>query len=127
MKREVFSFDAVAPARERGLKSQNLTCIGLLLLVAPARERGLKCLRANISSTGSRRSRKGAWIEIVMRICKKVYPLRRSRKGAWIEIKMLNETQLNLAVAPARERGLKFQSWIICTWTLSSLPQGSVD
>ena len=39
---EVHHFDAVAPARERGLKS----CFGLELMtsqaVAPARERGLK-------------------------------------------------------------------------------------
>ena len=42
MKREVFSFDAVAPARERGLKL--IAAIDLLhwTYVAPARERGLK-------------------------------------------------------------------------------------
>ena len=44
MKREVFSFDAVAPARERGLK---FGYIG----------EGIKDI--------IRRSRKGAWIEII--------------------------------------------------------------
>ena len=32
------------------------------------------------------RSRKGAWIEIGLRIAKKSTKIGRSRKGAWIEI-----------------------------------------
>ena len=75
------------------------------------------------------RSRKGAWIEIVMRICKSLCLLGRSRKGAWIEIETARkdrdkkqgrsrkgawiEIRLYLPVrnismvAPVRERGLK--------------------
>ena len=53
MKREVFSFDAVAPARERGLKFYGLYAF-------------CSCCYG--------RSRKGAWIEILalfprMRVC----------------------------------------------------------
>ena len=62
---EVRHFDAVAPARERGLK---------LLLVTV---RKLSALR---------RSRKGAWIEIVTRSAFRSRISSRSRKGAWIEI-----------------------------------------
>ena len=58
-------FYFVAPVRERGLKSLNSICIGRLSLVAPVRERGLKLpqllIRLNLLT---RRSRKGAWIEI---------------------------------------------------------------
>ena len=40
---EVHLFDAVAPARERGLKFYIENICNYLLKVAPARERGLKC------------------------------------------------------------------------------------
>ena len=55
--------------------------------VAPARERGLKFILLHFSKVQTRRSRKGAWIEIrtvasIMSLVKG-----RSRKGAWIEIK----------------------------------------
>ena len=65
MKREVFSFDAVAPARERGLKYFLIT----------SKEPFLR-----------RRSRKGAWIEISQITIRTKIRKRRSRKGAWIEI-----------------------------------------
>ena len=75
--------------------------------VAPARERGLKYSSARRTIQALRRSRKGAWIEImpnsIIDITAKVAParerglkfhtdnsklviLRRSRKGAWIEM-----------------------------------------
>ena len=46
MNREVICFDAVAPARERGLKSGEPTAQGRPRFVAPARERGLKLKQA---------------------------------------------------------------------------------
>ena len=65
MKREVFSFDAVAPARERGLKFIVSVCNLMVNVVAPARERGLKLkLLLIILLMSWRRSRKGAWIEM---------------------------------------------------------------
>ena len=76
-----------------------------------------------------RRSREGAWIEIVScsissDCTRRVAPARerglkwlrlladqhnggRSREGAWIEIAGSRSLRLALAVAPARERGLK--------------------
>ena len=82
----VISPDAVAPARERGLKSSDV------LISRPA-------------SLG--RSRKGAWIEI--HLCAGVpdAPSGRSRKGAWIEMLLLRQGFGGSTVAPARERGLK--------------------
>ena len=75
------------------------------------------------------RSRKGAWIEIVLKtkpaLNKSVAPVRerglksdisrkptkaqnsRSRKGAWIEIMSNKTTAILTFVAPVRERGLK--------------------
>ena len=60
--------------------------VGGALLVAPVRERGLKCL-AFVDDAGR--------------------AVRRSRKGAWIE--MINSAPRlpYIAVAPVRERGLK--------------------
>ena len=59
----------------------------LLVAVAPVRERGLKscgqCLGCRLDKG---RSRKGAWIEIVAVDNNKVGFCGRSRKGAWIEI-----------------------------------------
>ena len=61
---EVRHFDAVAPARERGLKSSTSELLAELPKVAPARERGLKCSIARVCNIDASRSRKGAWIEI---------------------------------------------------------------
>ena len=56
----------VAPVRERGLKSQNHGSQLKVVGVAPVRERGLKSgLRARLLLL-NRRSRKGAWIEILL-------------------------------------------------------------
>ena len=55
---------AVAPARERGLKSYLAKQEFIACLVAPARERGLKCNHAVPRLKNLSRSRKGAWIEI---------------------------------------------------------------
>ena len=65
MNREVICFDAVAPARERGLKSLPIDSDADSCKVAPARERGLKCqafMLQRYYEIG--RSREGAWIEI---------------------------------------------------------------
>ena len=73
----------------------------------------------------------------------------RSREGAWIEISSLSSRAVKISVAPARERGLKFQltnrcntrfgrsregAWIEIAPSMSdngagagSLPRGSVD
>ena len=57
--------NAVAPARERGLKFAFSTDIEWGWVVAPARERGLKCnYIAGQGIIHVRRSREGAWIEI---------------------------------------------------------------
>ena len=85
MKREVFSFDAVAPARERGLK----------------------LLMHNLLIVGICRSRKGAWIEIRQWAVRCMHEASRSRKGAWIEISVSRLFLIKRFVAPARERGLK--------------------
>ena len=75
------------------------------------------------------RSRKGAWIEILITVVLLAglivapvrerglklnpnndltnAPQRRSRKGAWIEIGIDNATCIIKSVAPVRERGLK--------------------
>ena len=87
MNREVICFDAVAPARERGLKST---------MVAYA------------SSSEPRRSREGAWIEIYSTIILRLNSAGRSREGAWIEIVSITDTEVKTIVAPARERGLKY-------------------
>ena len=86
---EVFCFDAVAPVRERGLK--------LLKNFLKVRQK-------------QRRSREGAWIEIVdFEVDEKIANCR-SREGAWIEIWHLAQKFDNLPVAPVRERGLKSRS-----------------
>ncbi len=54
--------------------------------VAPARERGLKSFSRSREICTACRSRKGAWIEMIERSELAVTKLGRSRKGAWIEI-----------------------------------------
>ena len=76
---EVFCFDAVAPVRERGLKL-------IILLMA--------CC---------------VW--------------RRSREGAWIEIVAVDKSKVGFCVAPVRERGLKSDYMgIACASGTLSLP-----
>ena len=53
------------------------------------------------------RSRKGAWIEIMMNINPVTQTSCRSRKGAWIEIAVEAVMERLCWVAPVRERGLK--------------------
>ena len=75
-----------APARERGLKQEDIRQHAVGPMFAPARERGLK----RTSSRGlSCRSRV------------------RSRAGAWIETKKRCIGRQHWKFAPARERGLK--------------------
>ena len=98
----------VAPVRERGLK---LLCFAgqaetfgrsrkgawIEIVVAPS-----------VSDSVPSRSRKGAWIEIELTKVGITLAKRRSRKGAWIEICPLIGREVGQAVAPVRERGLKY-------------------
>ena len=61
-------------------------------------------------TTGFRRSRKGAWIEMLMLSINSQSVVCRSRKGAWIEILITGQFRSTYKVAPVRERGLKFGS-----------------
>ena len=54
------------------------------------------------------RSRKGAWIEIISARGISTVLSCRSRKGAWIEIQTYPNEMCESIVAPARERGLKY-------------------
>ena len=105
------------------------------VFVAPARERGLKSYSLNTNQDkGYCRSREGAWIEITcgyhhacFLICRSregawieitcgyhhaCFLICRSREGAWIEIALSANYNLGEGVAPARERGLKYD----CTY-----------
>ena len=77
--------------------------------VAPARERGLKYAVARDDSMDKGRSREGAWIEIPTLERLWPYGYSRSREGAWIEILKPGIGADYFSVAPARERGLKFE------------------
>ena len=83
----LFYRHSVAPARERGLKSYNISAKAVNGEVAPARERGLKFSEPRIEKRLIRgRSREGAWIEILLSAVVHEREPGRSREGAWIEI-----------------------------------------
>ena len=56
-----------------------------------------------------------------------ISPVRRSREGAWIEIIREVVIPNYLYVAPARERGLKSTGERYSAGNATSLPRGSVD
>ena len=98
----------VAPARERGLKYNVAFHRSSHVPVAPARERGLKWRAERWRTAPQGRSREGAWIEIQGIIKGLNEDARRSREGAWIEILANRLSAFLASVAPARERGLKY-------------------
>ena len=69
----------------------------------------MKFRRQYIYHTQSRRSREGAWIEMLEVFKNKAFGNGRSREGAWIEIVIAMQIRIGIGVAPARERGLKSQ------------------
>ena len=83
-----------------------------VILVAPARERGLKLLRLPIVKHRLRRSREGAWIEMLYDMKYAICLSGRSREGAWIEMCTQRIAQSLALVAPARERGLKLRIFL---------------
>ena len=68
------------------------------------------------------RSRKGAWIEITTPQGNLAAYGRRSRKGAWIEIEVQRYNEGGCVVAPVRERGLKSAGEQQSTVIPASLP-----
>ena len=119
--------EGVAPARERGLKFWKGLYYEVGEEVAPARERGLKSSLTSWLLNLISRSREGAWIEMVcfLKLRSDVYC--RSREGAWIEMALSSALLDTRAVAPARERGLKYTDADIRYLGHKSLPRGSVD
>ena len=90
------------------MKSKESYIKAFFPVVAPARERGLKLPGDTFTMDCTRRSRKGAWIEINSQIASmpqvSVAPAReRGLKSARPTVRLKSWT-----VAPARERGLKF-------------------
>ena len=59
-----------------------------------------------------RRSRKGAWIEILKNLLAAAGIPGRSRKGAWIEMFDRVWRAVCYLVAPVRERGLKLLAYL---------------
>ena len=88
----------------------------------------MKSRNADYKNLGlSGRSREGAWIEICGQCLGCRLDKGRSREGAWIEIVVTFGGIINFFVAPARERGLKYELHQKLTKCLTSLPRGSVD
>ena len=77
------------------------------LPVAPVRERGLKFAGPPAEGAHQRRSRKGAWIEILGSAAVLIRSSSRSRKGTWIEILAHIVIAHTPTGTPVRERGLK--------------------
>ena len=128
MNREVICFDAVAPARERGLKSWCRLDRQHYTEVAPARERGLKSAGQRFPALDDNgRSREGAWIEIAVALaafsCSCVAPAR--ERG--LKYGNVMTEAATIGVAPARERGLKYGLPCRPLSGRWSLPRGSVD
>ena len=68
----------------------------------------MKCVNQSHFAMIPRRSRKGAWIEIIIGGALSNSADSRSRKGAWIEMMIKRVHFPHKIVAPARERGLKY-------------------
>ena len=86
MNREVICFDAVAPARERGLKLASV--LNLTMILGRSREGAwieMSRLQSIIAAFAGR-SREGAWIEIFHGVYSLNKYQGRSREGAWIEM-----------------------------------------
>ena len=75
--------------------------------VAPSRERGLKSMTSTGYVRRDCRSFAGAWIEISHDCGYWLVAIRRSFAGAWIEINFDAVIFSGADVAPSRERGLK--------------------
>ena len=93
--------------------------------VAPVRERGLKCNTVQAYAYINRRSREGAWIEIlavlVSILSTLVAPVR-ERGLKFIFVLPKRQCQ---HVAPVRERGLKLLSVVLCLTVLSRSREGA--
>ena len=87
------------------------------------RERGLKYKKEKVEEVKpKRRSREGAWIEILFQGTINVLCERRSREGAWIEISKISPPHIAYTVAPVRERGLKLKHYIYISDSLAVAP-----
>ena len=89
----------------------------------------MKCL-AGIDAPEKQqgRSRKGAWIEMVLRFLLLFYYLDgRSRKGAWIEIEFKDFTIEKFSCRSRKGAWIEITPQGRFVTTLLSLPQGSVD
>ena len=139
----------VAPARERGLKSSRISKIPTAYVVAPARERGLKLIHLMQQNRKERVApARERGLKSLSHVGEALAIWCRSREGAWIEIEVQRYNEGGCVVAPARERGLKWQiitlvkallrrsregAWIEIPQRLThlsytrSLPRGSVD
>ena len=77
-------------------------------LVAPVRERGLKCQSPYWREHKQRRSREGAWIEIIYQtLIEKAISVAPVRERG-LKLYVYRHNSFKAAVAPVRERGLKY-------------------